>query len=680
MITFNKKIKNISILGLFLLSSLFLTSFTIENDATILDQEISKSVDLKASGFWSNFTFIHVKNNWTDFPIIIGDGSWSNPYTIENLTIDATTSPTGSGILIEDSKDVYIKIKNCTIINWGGGAYDGGIVLLNSSNGYLEKNYCSGGASNGIVLNGGLTGTCSNNTLYNNIIDNNGIRGIRITDYASGNWVISNKIRGNNRGIVCFDHASNNTIKHNNITGNTRGIDFQTYSDNNIIEFNNISDNGYGIYFKDYCDDNIIHHNLISENTNDGIYLWSYNDLNYIAYNNITDNYIGIHLFEYCDDNTIQNNNVSYNGLYGIQLEFTCFYNNIENNTANYNFGVLFNNAGILLYNYCDFNNVTHNTVIGNDYFGIWMLSGSDSNLINNNTVNNHDTGINIQSSDSNTVFNNTITLSTTDGVNVHVNTAGNIIKKNTIDNDQWGIHLDSNADTTAITENLIINNVLRGIYIEDVDCENNEVWLNSFINNGVNAQDSSDSGDNSWDKGGNGNYWDDYGGDDSNDDGIGDTPYGISGTGGNQDNFPIWEDGDDIYPTMIRNSPSPPFIFGANAPTFNLTIFDVNLHMAWYKLNDTYIHFFTPVNGINIIQIDQTSWDTLAEGNFSIGFFINDTSGNLLTMGLTASKELPPEEPPSTPEIPFGNYFMIYGIIAIVTVVILKKRKINLK
>ncbi len=89
MIKFNKKIKNISILGLFLLSSLFLTSLKIENDMTILDQEISNSIDLKAAGFWSNFTFIHVKNNWTDFPIIDGDGSWSNPYTIENMTIDA---------------------------------------------------------------------------------------------------------------------------------------------------------------------------------------------------------------------------------------------------------------------------------------------------------------------------------------------------------------------------------------------------------------------------------------------------------------------------------------------------------------------------------------------------------------------------------------------------------------
>ncbi|GAH19179.1 unnamed protein product, partial [marine sediment metagenome] len=69
MIKFNKKIKNISILGLFLISSVFLTSFKTENDVAFLDQEIPESIDLKASGFWSNFTYIHVKDNWTDFPV-----------------------------------------------------------------------------------------------------------------------------------------------------------------------------------------------------------------------------------------------------------------------------------------------------------------------------------------------------------------------------------------------------------------------------------------------------------------------------------------------------------------------------------------------------------------------------------------------------------------------------------
>ncbi|KKM03764.1 hypothetical protein LCGC14_1771160 [marine sediment metagenome] len=624
----NKKYKILGILGTFIISSMLAGSIIRDtNDAVKMIEDNIEMKNLKKSDFWTNFTYIHVKNNWSNFgPWLKGEGSWSNPYRIENMTIDATGTPTGAGILIEDSQNVFFEIRNITITNWGGGAYDGGIVLLNSSNGLLEDNNCSGGTSNGIIINGDLTGTSSNNTLYSNIVDNNGGNGIRIMDYASGNWVISNKIRGNNYGVVIFDHGLNNTIKFNNITGNTRGIFLQEYSDNNVIKFNNISDNGYGIYFMDYNDDNIIHHNLISGNTNDGIYLWLYNDLNYIADNNITGSYIGIHLNEYNDYNTIQNNNVSYNGQYGIHLEYTCFYNNIENNTVNYNFGVSFNNAGIFLWNYCDFNNITQNTVIGNSYFGIWMLSGSDNNLINNNTVSDHAAGINIQSSDSNTVLNNTISLSTTEGIKIHVNTLGNIIKKNTIDNNQWGIHLVNNGDTTDITENLIINNTAIGIFIEDGSCEINEVWLNYFINNLENAQDDSDSSDNSWFKEGFGNYWDDYGGNDENDDGIGDVPHNITGFAGSQDNYTIWDDGDDIFPNITIINPIPNQLFGAQAPDFSVEIRDKNLHKMWYTI-DNGLNNYTFISNVSIYQ---PAWDLESNGTVTIGFYANDTGGNI--------------------------------------------------
>ena len=63
-----------------------------------------------SSNYWDNFTFIHVKNNWTDFEgfsWLKGDGSWGDPYRIENMTINATTSPIGHGIMIEDSKIDY---------------------------------------------------------------------------------------------------------------------------------------------------------------------------------------------------------------------------------------------------------------------------------------------------------------------------------------------------------------------------------------------------------------------------------------------------------------------------------------------------------------------------------------------------------------------------------------------
>jgi hypothetical protein len=56
----------------------------------------------------------------------------------------------------------------------------------------------------------------------------------------------------------------------------------------------------------------------------------------------------------------------------------------------------------------------------------------------------------------------------------------------------------------------------------------------------------------NQWDNGTIGNYWDDYNGSDLDDDGIGDTPYIIPGPGGNQDNFPIWDDDPETPLSLI--------------------------------------------------------------------------------------------------------------------------------
>ncbi|GAG66746.1 unnamed protein product, partial [marine sediment metagenome] len=59
----------------------------------------------------------------------------------------------------------------------------------------------------------------------------------------------------------------------------------------------------------------------------------------------------------------------------------------------------------------------------------------------------------------------------------------------------------------------------------------------------------------NTWDNGSIGNYWGNYTGVDLNDDGIGDTPYVVSvwmpapGQTGSIDNYPIWDDGKDVFP-----------------------------------------------------------------------------------------------------------------------------------
>ena len=92
------------------------------------------------------------------------------------------------------------------------------------------------------------------------------------------------------------------------------------------------------------------------------------------------------------------------------------------------------------------------------------------------------------------------------------------------------------------------------GIYI--TDATNGFIYHNNLFDNDLNAYDS---GHNVWDAGypSGGNYWDDYTGiDDDFRDGIGDSPYTISG-GSNQDRYPFME------PNGWRKEFHKAFIFG---------------------------------------------------------------------------------------------------------------------
>jgi len=99
----------------------------------------NKTFNLKSSGFWSNFTFIHITNlNWTianETDWCSGSGTWGNPYIIENMIINASGSPIGCGIFIENSVDVYFTIRNVTIFETANG-----IKLENANKGVLIDN------------------------------------------------------------------------------------------------------------------------------------------------------------------------------------------------------------------------------------------------------------------------------------------------------------------------------------------------------------------------------------------------------------------------------------------------------------------------------------------------------------------------------------------------------------
>ncbi|MFX1385474.1 MAG: nitrous oxide reductase family maturation protein NosD [Promethearchaeota archaeon] len=319
-----------------------------------------KFVQPKSSGYWTT-NFIHVDENWsktvTDYNWCSGNGTWNNPYIIENVTIDASTSPTGNGILISNSKQDYFIINNCTVFKAGTTEYEAGIKLENTNNGVLINNNCSENVENGISL----YSNCENNTITGNTANNNKQDGIKLFAYCSNNIISGNTIRNNDKaGILLNVDITKNIISGNTATDNGWvGIRAVSFCSNNVISENTANDNDYwGIYLDHECSNNTITRNNLNDNGGEGIYL--------------KDN---------CSKNTISGNYLNDNGFNGVELWSGCSNNTISGNIVNDNI-----DSGIWLNNHCDNNTLTENIVFKNP-IGIRLESDCVSNLIFYNCI-----------------------------------------------------------------------------------------------------------------------------------------------------------------------------------------------------------------------------------------------------------------------------------------------------
>ncbi|MFX1495808.1 MAG: right-handed parallel beta-helix repeat-containing protein, partial [Promethearchaeota archaeon] len=127
--------------------------------------------------------------NWSvakDAGICTGNGTYSEPYVIENATIEAQG---GESCIYVQNSNAYFIIQNCSLYNIEiVSSFDAGIALNNVANGKIVNNYC-----------------------YSNFL------GIYL--YQSNNNIVSgNNVHNNNDDGIFLRSSNDNTVLGNNIS------------------------------------------------------------------------------------------------------------------------------------------------------------------------------------------------------------------------------------------------------------------------------------------------------------------------------------------------------------------------------------------------------------------------------------------------------------------------------
>ena len=676
----NKSIKLIiTFLVLLFLISIFSYSPTATSKTEVFQTNIKEDT-LKSSKFW-NLTGSLIliddsiwNKNWAytawHYDWCSGSGSWTDPYVIENVTINGQYL--SSCIDIRNS-DKYFIIRNCTLYNSRNFPC---IYFLYTNNGKIIDNNCSDNNGDGIYLRDSNNNTLSGNTLINNrgdginlvfsntntlsgnTFDNNRYGGIylsmsdniklldNIAINNSGGIILHNSnssmllgnTANNNSAGISLGNSFNNTLSGNSVSYNNYYGIYVSNSDNNTLSGNfasnnddhginlynsdnntlsgNIASNNndYGIYL-DHCNNHTLLGNTASNNDDYGIYLGSSNN-NTLLGNTANNNYDGIYLYS-SDNNTLSGNIASNNNQNGIYLEFSD-NSTLSGNTANNNY------VGVYLM-WCDNSTLSGNTAY-NNYKGINIFDSNNIKLSDNIANNNTDRGIGILWCNDNIISRNTANNNIYDGI-LLFHSDNCILSGNTVNNNWYGIDLRTSINNT-ISGNLIRDNKHYGTYVAG----QNLFFNNSFLNNSVHAFD--DGINNHWNNSVIGNYWDNYNGEDSNNDGIGDTPYNISGSANSQDNYPIWWDFIDIS----INTPNPNEAFGTIAPNFTISIDKGLTHTMWYTI-DIGLTNITFTGSTDIV--DQTEWDKILSGFVTLTFYANNTLGVISSSQVVIGKDV---------------------------------------
>jgi uncharacterized repeat protein (TIGR01451 family) len=259
------------------------------------------------------------------------------------------------------------------------------------------------------------------------------------------------------------------------------------------------------------------------------------------------------------NDNIIEGNALNGNS-YGVRLDLS------SNNTISSNSAINNTYNGFRLWS-ASGNIILENEATGSIYDGILVLSAGNNTVSGNTASWNDRSGIGIWSSSDNVITDNTAS-NNNEGICLR-ESSGNVVKDNVASDNAFGIGIYNISTKNTIESNAVYDNTETGIDISSAS-NDNEIFLNDLKNNPKNAYSESS---NTWRspekrsyqyKGSTytnytGNFWSDYAGVDDNGDGIGDSPYSISG-GSEKDEYPMISDASGSPKIAVKKSVSPEF------------------------------------------------------------------------------------------------------------------------
>lgn len=298
---------------------------------------------------------------------IIVDDNWDTDHTTIQAAIDAANN--GDIILVYPGNYTEnIKVnKELTIISKSGNPEDT-IVHAADSKKDVFRVTANNVTISGFKIGGARVGRYSED-------DRAGI----LLEGVRDGLVTNNNVSLNTIGIILVD-SDNNTLKNNDVSYNRlKGI-WLWESSNNILQNNTaIDDNHEGILLWMWCRNNEIINNTVSNN-GFGIAVEWHSDNNRI-YNNVALNgFVGIFLSN-SNHNSIVNNIANSNDWAGIDLQRSNS-SILLNNTANSN-----NNHGVFLIG-SNYNNLENNNASNNLQYGININNSSTNNVLRNNIAN----------------------------------------------------------------------------------------------------------------------------------------------------------------------------------------------------------------------------------------------------------------------------------------------------